>query len=769
MDAIVGAASSARDPVKALDALDGGYASAPANIKQAMLADPGARKVINAAVHWANEPLTQTPPVGTMPQGQTAEAIGRLAYATQGLDKTLAGTVADRAAPAYQSFAGNPHNNDTPVVGMQGVTTLMKLSAHITGTPQGDDAIPRLAATGAWNTNAVINAIGTGTDPAYAIALGQQIKASGQSPSIVVQAIDDGVAARETPAIAAGGGLDTALDIARRMQAARLAASGVTATAIDGVQRFKDKVDGDVKKLAQHDLELAWLVQNDGAAMAPQQLNQAVAAYRTAKGPAWRKAETELRQRVAQDGSTLARRMVALNQSAPQLSGSSAKLDQALQSITSDPSTGLAISTAIESDPSLAAPKTANGLANVFTLSKIGDSGHKFTNELAAAYVRRNVLSKLQGLDPTDPASVAQAKAAIHSLESEPFAKMIGVTRSELSKPVAALEKTIDNMGTTPDEAAGALAGFNNVLNNDASLSKAFNKSTLPGQLLRGVALGFAGVSLYSAYQQFNANPSDPQNDITLLVNGAGFAQKSTELLVGLGQVNKTSALGQFGGEWKLVGRASAGDLLTGISAVLTGVSAIRSGFGIGTQQSMSRAIFSAATSVGGLAAVAPAFGAAAWLGPVGLGIAAAGVVGAAIYQDVTSAHPYEAVSKAFLEAAGYDQSAATRLSKQDGVLSGASGAAQLPFLAKYAKFKNLTPIELRRWVNSLTPAQVNDLSADLLQTAGDSHGNPADFTHGPPQTQFISSGDGVPAEITLANTFGVFETNLANDHVPQP
>lgn len=106
------------------------------------------------------------------------------------------------------------------------------------------------------------------------------------------------------------------------------------------------------------------------------------------------------------------------------------------------------------------------------------------------------MLSKLRGLDPTDPVSVAQAKAAIHGPESEPFAKMIGVTRTELGKPVAALEKTIDNMGTTPDEAAAALAGFNNMLNDDASLSKAFNKSTFPGQLLRGVALGFAGVSM---------------------------------------------------------------------------------------------------------------------------------------------------------------------------------------------------------------------------------------------------------------------------------
>lgn len=599
--------------------------------------------------------------------------------------------------------------------------------------------------------------------------MGRQIKASGQSPSVVVQTIDEGIVASDTPKIAAGGSLDTTLAIARRMQAAGLDASGVTATTIDGVQQFKNKVDGDVKRLAQHDSELAWLVQNDGDGMTPQQLNEAVAAYRTAKGPAWEKAETGLRQQVAQDGSTLMQRMVTLNQSAPQLSGASAKLDEALKSVASDHSADLAISTAIQSDPSLAAPKTANDLANVFTLSKIGDTGRKFANKLAAAYVRRNVLSKLQGLDPTDPTSVAEAKAAIHGLEGDPFARLLGVTKSELSKPVAALQKTIDTMGTTPAEAEAALANFNNTLNTDASLSKAFNKSTLPGQLLRGVAVGFAGVSLYGAYQQFNADPSDPQNDITLLVDGAGFAQKSTELLVGLGQVNKTSALGQFGGEWKLAGRASAGDLLTGISAVLTGVSAVRSGFGIGTAQSTSNAIFSATTSVGGLMAVAPALGAAAWLGPVGLGIAAAGVVGASICQDVTSAHQYEGVSKAFLHAAGYDNAAATALSKQGGVFSGASGAAQMPFLARYANFKNMSPIQLRRWVNSLTPRQVNNLSADLLQTAGNSHGKPADFTNGPPQIQVIPTGSEVPAEVTLANTFGVFEANLIRDHVPQP
>jgi len=770
VDAIVSAAQSTQNPVKALDALNAGYAKAPANIKPAVLADPRASKIIDAAVAWANQPLTQNPSADVFAQAQTGQAIARLDDATQGLDKTLAGTVADRAAPAYQSFAGNPRNNDMPVLGPQGVTTLMNLSGRITGTPQGDNAIARFAATGAWNTDAVRNAISTGTDPAYAIAVGHLLKASGQDPSTVVQTIDDGVAASNTSKIAAGGSPEATLDIAQRMQAAGLDSSGVTATAINGVQQFKAKVDGDVKKLAQHDSELAWLVQNDGAGMTPQQLNQAVAAYRGSKGPSWEKAEAALQQQVAQDGSTLARQMIALNQSGPQLSGTSAQMDQALKTIANDPSAGLAISTAIQSDPSLATPKTANDLANLFTLSKIGDTGRKFTNELAAAYVRRNVLSKLQGLDPNDPESVAQAKAAIRSLEDEPFARMLGVTKNELSKPVAALEKAIDTMGSTPEEAQSALATFNNTLNNDASLSKAFNKGTLPGQLLRGVAVAFAGVSLYGAYQSFNANPSDPQNDITLLVDGAGFAQKNTELLVGLGAVNKTSPLGHFGGEWKLAGRASAGDLLTGISAVLTGVSAVRSGFGIGTQQSTSSAVFSGITSVGGMMAVAPSvLGAAAWLGPVGLGIAAAGVVGGAIYQDVTDAHQYEGASQAFLQAAGYDKTAAAALSKQDGVISGASGAAQMPFLAKYAQFKHLTPVQLQNWVNSLTPDQVNNLSADLLQTAGDSHGNPADFINGPPQTQIITGGSWYPAQITLANTFGVFESNLAHDHVPQP
>ncbi len=242
--------------------------------------------------------------------------------------------------------------------------------------------------------------------------------------------------------------------------------------------------------------------------------------------------------------------MIALNQSA-QLPASSASIDLTLKSIANDPSAGLAISTAIQQNPQLASASTAKNAADVFVLSKVGDIGRKFTNELAAAYVRRNVLSRLQGVDLSDPASVALAKDAIHSLDNENFARMLGVTRSDLKKAVAALDQAVDKAGPTPEQADAALADLNNTLGRDASLAKAFNKTTLPGQLLRGVAVAFAGASLLNSYRKFNANPSDPQNDIKLLVDSAGFAQKNTELLVGLGKIDKESPLGKFGGEWK--------------------------------------------------------------------------------------------------------------------------------------------------------------------------------------------------------------------------
>lgn len=770
---IVTKAQGQSDPLAALRSLNDGFKSAPQDVKDALLRDPNALKIIDGTVTWANQPLQQ-PGNAIQPQGQTYAALQRLDQATRGLDKTLAGVVADRALPGYEKFRQDNQNylpGGSPF-GFSGIGTLVNIGGRIAGTPQGNDAVARFSAMHGWHNDAVRNAISAGADPAYAIVMAQQVKARGIDPSMVVQTITDGIAMRDGDKIANGGSVAATIDVANRLQAAGLDGSGVMKVATDGVQRFKDKVTDDVKKLAQHDAELAWLVQNDGAGLTPQQLNQAVADYRQRKGAGWQADEAKLRQQIADDGTRLLDQMRALNQLPPSLSGSQAAADQTLKTIANDPAAGLAIDAAIQSNPELADVRHAKEWADIFAFSKVGDVGRKYTNEFASAQLRRNVLQKLQGLDLKDPASVAQAKQAISSLSDENFARLAGVAKSDLDKALKEVQATADKIAGagSQDEVDAALRDLDKKLNTDAALSKTFNKMTRPGQLLRGVAVAFAGASLINSYSKFNANPSDPQNGIKLLLDAAGFAQKNSELLVGLGAVNKKSAIGQFGGEWKLLGRASAGDLIAGVSAVLDGVSAVRSEFGLGVPQDTGNAVFSATTAVGGALTVAPAFGAAAWLGPVGLGVTAAGVIGKAIYEQVKDAHKYEGASKNFLKAAGYNDAASDALSKQGGLVSGAKGAAQMPFLAKYAELKHLRPDQLVNWVNGLSADQVKHLSERLLQTAGDSNGDAGQFTNGPPQKGDITDpSTGYTTQVTLANTVGVFDDYLNYDHVPHP
>jgi LysM repeat protein len=763
---IVAAAQAKGNPGDAVKALGSGTANVAQPVKDAVLADPGAKKILADAAAWVNQPLTDKPSNGTMPQGQTASSMQRLEQITQGLDKQTAAALVAQTLPGYEAFAkaNADHLGGSPL-GMQGMTSLMNVTGRIAGTPQGDAAIARYAGSGAWQTDAVRNAIGNGADPAYAIEFARQMKAAGSDPKIVVQTIDDGIVQRDLSKIAGGESPAATLDVARRMQAAGIDASGVVEVATDGVQKFKDKVADDVKQLAQHDAELSWLVQNDGAGLSPQQLNQAVSDYRAGKGADWQNEETRLRQQVAADGTKLTEQMIALNEQAP--AGAAPAIDDALKKIAADPSAELAISTALQTDPKLADDAHAASMANLFAFSKLGDVARKFTNEAASAYVRTHVLDKMQGVDLHDPASVATAKQAIGDLKNENFAKLLGVTKGDLDKAVKAVEDAVGKAGTTPAEMNKALQDLNKKLDTDAALSKTFNKETVPGQLLRGIGVAFAGASLYNSYQKAAANPGDIQNDLKVMLDAAGFAQKNAEVLVGLGAVDKASKLGQFGGEWKLAARATAGDLIAGVSAVFDGISAVRSGFGIGTAQDTGNAIFSATTAVGGALTVAPAFGAAAWLGPVGLGVTAVGVVGKLAYDAIKNAHQYEGASEKFLHSAGYDAEAAAALSKQGGVLSGAAGSGQLPFLQKYAELKHVPADRLQQWINNLSPDQVQQLSKRVLQTAGDSGGDPGRFTDGPAQTTLISTGSPFPARVTLANTVGVFEKYLDGDGVP--
>jgi hypothetical protein len=152
------------------------------------------------------------------------------------------------------------------------------------------------------------------------------------------------------------------------------------------------------------------------------------------------------------------------------------------------------------------------------------------------------------------------------------------------------------------------------------------------------------------------------------------------------------------------------------------------------------------------------------------VGIVAASVLGSAIYKQNQEDHQYEGASKDFLQSGGYSPAAANALSHEGGLLSGAGGVSGVPFLAKYASMEHLSTGQLQRWVNSLTSGQLNTLDQCLLQTAGDSNGDPASFTNGPEQKAVIPDySGGIPAIVTLNNTLGVFQNNLKSGGVPLP
>jgi hypothetical protein len=576
------------------------------------------------------------------------------------------------------------------------------------------------------NVSAIAVADGARRLAPIAIELARHMKACGEDPSTVVKVINESVARYDVPRIAQGGSPVATLELAKAMRAAGLDHTAVLTNVIDGIRQFKDHVSGDVRKLAGHDAELAWLVRNCGAGMKPEQLTQAINHYRDKQDAAWKGKEDALRKVLADDGTKLLEQMGALNSAQAQLSGSGPKIDATLRTLLNDQAAALAITTAIQTNPAASSSEQVKSLFNVYSAAKLGDAGRKLLNEAASAYVREQVLKQLVSVDLRDAHSVAAAKDVIRALHSENFARLLGVPQSELEKGVKALEKVIDDVAQTPTRANEALKNFDKALESDGL--SAFRKTTFAGQTLRGIGLAFAGAGVLNSYNTVNGHP-DPQNVVKLMVDSIGFLQKGSEIASGFSAIPKDSWIAQFGGEWKLIGRAGAAELIGGIGALLDTISAVRSFGGWGVPQDTTSGVLSLVSAGGGALAVLPTVGGSVWLGPVGIGLVAASVCGKAIYEGIKDAHKYESAAQEFLKAGGFSDAAANALSKQGGFgLSPASGASQIPFLLRYAEIKGVSPERLQLWVNNLSAEQLSTLSNALLLFNSHHHGDPSRF-----------------------------------------
>jgi LysM repeat protein len=737
--AIVAQAQTQTDPGNALQALNDGYSQASQPVKDALLHNAGAAAIVDNAAAWANQPLQQKPDNATMPQGQTAAAMRRLDDVTRNIDPALAGRLVDRAVSGYEKFASD-HRDELPgsPFGMEGMTQLMNISGRIAGTKDGADAISRFAAMDGWNADAVRSTIAGGTNPAYAVELARQMSAHGDDPAIVLQTINE------------------------------------------GVQQLRSKVDGDVTALAEHNRELNWLTQNLGKTMTPQELQNAVQRYESKDGGKWKADDDKMIRQLTGDGAALTQDLKALaalsrdNPGAAQKAG----LGDTIRTAFNDPSVAYGMQLASGSNPALVSDADGKALLDTASALKLSDQGRKSLQIMGTVYIRSELMSRLNGLAPSDPAYLTKAQAAIEELKNRSFANwMLGANeQTTWNKAVDAVSRSALPPGASIDDLENSAKGLNDDLNNIRALGSA----TVPGQLLRTIGVASNVASLYGSGGKFT-DAMKSQNSqaaafygIESVVNAAGLTQKVSELGVGTGLISGPSegtAAKLFGAFASSTG-SGAYNLTSGVFQLVDGIRSATGAFG-GTQDGVAASL-SFVTGGGGalygLSQLGVGGAAASTLGLVGVGLVAAGTVAKLVYDEHKAAHQYEGAAQSFLQAGGYSSDAASALSKQDGLLTGATGASGVPFLARYATMKHLTSTQLQAWVNGLTHDQLSALDQRLLQTAGDAHGDPGQFTDGPPQTTFItdpSSGWSTP--ITLTNTLHVFEDNLRYDHVPLP
>jgi hypothetical protein len=538
-------------------------------------------------------------------------------------------------------------------IGPEGTSALVRIAGRIGGTPEGDALIQRM------------------TDLPVSASQLQLAVAEGARPDLLV-------------AFAANGATDRVFE-----------------SATNGVQMYaNDVVKGDVEALARETEELSWLISNHGGAMTPEQLNQAIEDYTAKQGPDWEKKVKALEDRVATDGRNLLDQIDSLR-SAP--AGKRDAANRTIDAILGDPKAQYAIGLALKQHPDYIDSGAGRRLMQAYAYNaKAGEQGFKLGRELANAYVRHNVFDAARNFDPGNPASVANAQAAIDKLKSPVLAQSLGISPSKLDNAAEALKKALPAAGDTEADIARRLRELDRALTTE-DLKPAFDKKLPAGQLMRSLGLGFAALGFVNSTGKALSDPT-LKNDLKAITDAAALGQKGTELWVGLGKISDDSLFGKFGS-------TASGRVFGLLSAGFDGWSA---GESFSQGDWVKGSLYSASAVGGTLAALsgtglAASLGIGAWAGPVGLVVVALSAIGLGVKDHVDQSNKHmNDTSAAFLQHAGFNGATAKALVDQSG-----EGWSPVTLLAEYARDKGYDlsdPTQQGRFVQWLNRMPIDQL-----------------------------------------------------------
>lgn len=660
VESIMAGAKTESDPGKALKLLSDGYAGAPPELQRRILAHPDAQGVIDRAVTWANEPLRRPMDKGlVMPQALTREAITRLDTVTRDLHKTLGAEVVNRAMAGYEQFNKDFQNRSGgQMFGPEGARTLMFLTGRIAGTTAGDAAVSRFAAFNAFDENSMRNALAEGASPAYLLELARQ----------------------NTDAV----------DPERMLAVVR-----------GGLDMHRTAIKGDLADYAKETEELQWLIQQHGSWMTDDPLQASINQYKAAKeaaDPGWTDRVKKLEDKLATHGTHLLEQTAQLSKLPPELADRQSGLNDFLADTLGAYESKAAVSLALQKHPNVMAGDNGIALKNFFATVKSGHEARKLAPQIVNAYIKANVVSRLTDLDPNKPASIAKAQDALESLKGSAMAKLLGVTEADLGKAVDQVKATLPAKGESTDSILKKLQKL------DATVSglKSFQNSTFGGVVFRALGVIGAGASLINSGQRF-ANDPTWAPAVKLMTDASGLTRGYAELVkaVDRGGSLSTALAGKTASA--LTAFAALGDAALAIDAYQKGDNTAATFFGISAVGGALAAAPAVVSTVPALAASAAAGTAAAWLGPIGIGLIVVGTIGNALYQNhkIDKLHDTPEAAK-FLEVAGFNDKTAKALVDQSG-----EGFSPVPLLMKYGQLHGLTADQTIQWLNNLSEAQL--------------------------------------------------------------
>ena len=691
---IVAQAKKESDPGKAVQALDVGLKNASPEVKAAALASADGRALVQAAADWATEPMGDKGIAGDTPMWngrdgplEGEQAMDRLDQVTKGLSPEMAAAVVDKSLPAFETYAKacEERFGRSGVVGAQEMTSALNVLERSLDTPQGQANMERMLKAGIWNAPAVVDHIGNGGRPDYALAYGKQ------APS----------------AATFGDPADTAQRV------------------IDaGMERFRGKVEEDARAYAGHMEEIGWLIQNQGGAMTPQQLEKAIAHYTKEKGPEWEAKGKELQQQLAKDGEKLLAQMAALGQGANNPATQDASIE-ALNKTLEDPAAQSAIHAAFQTNPDITQGPLGQKLLdflvnpNLSGPTKLANRSVWLGQDFATAYVKSSVLAQAGSgaLDPKNPESVQKAKDALAKMRDSRFAKLIGVSPEQMNKAIDAVEDaTMPRPGDTDASVAKRLKAMDETLGG----IKGLEKTTLPGQLVRAAGIGLASAGLLASTGKAIDDPSWA-NVLRVFSDSAGLAWRGADIAVGRGALNAESALGKLGSSGFM-------KITSGLGAFVDAFAAVDA---LSKRDPESAAFFTA-QGAGMLMATFAAGGPVGW---IGLGLMVGGALGQWAWNEHKANSTHEprwddGRSMEFLKKhAGINEDAARTLCDQSG-----EGYSAVPLLAKYAHTQGLDlnqagdQQKFADWINGMKGDDLKALTKRLHMTADQIDGDVEKF-----------------------------------------